>query len=104
MNLEEYIAKRSARDPEFREALAHLEPEYAFRRKLIEARLTAGLTQRQLAERIGTKQSSISRLEGGDAQPSFDMLRRLAAALDVSFEIKPTAEIEVHVHPAASST
>lgn len=58
--------------------------------------MNARLTHEQLAERIGTKQSSISRLEGGDAEPSFDMLRRLAAALNVSFEILPTAAIVVH--------
>jgi transcriptional regulator with XRE-family HTH domain len=96
MNLEEYVAKREARDPEFRAALEALQPEYEFRSRLIRARLDAGLTQAQLAERIGTKQSSISRLEGGDAEPSSDMLRRLAAALNVSFEILPTAAIVVH--------
>ena len=96
MNLEEYVAKREARDPEFRAALEALQPEYEFRSRLTRARLDAGLTQAQLAERIGTKQSSISRLEGGDAEPSFDMLRRLAAALNVSFEILPTAAIVVH--------
>jgi transcriptional regulator with XRE-family HTH domain len=96
MNLEEYIRKREARDPEFRRALQALHPELEFRRKLIQARLAAGLTQQQLAERIGTKQSSISRLEGGDAEPSFDMLRRLAAALNVSFEILPSSVVEIH--------
>jgi transcriptional regulator with XRE-family HTH domain len=94
--LDEYIAKRIANDPEFLAAWEALQPEFEFRTKLIKARLDAGLTQAQLAERIGTKQSSISRLEGGDSEPSFDMLRRLAAALNVSFEILPTAAIIVH--------
>lgn len=94
--LDEYIAERKANDPEFRAAWEALRPAYEFRLKLIQARLSAGLTQEQLAERIGTKQSSISRLEGGDAEPSFDMLRRLAAALNVSFEILPTSAIEIH--------
>ena len=96
MNLQEYIAKREARDPEFRAARQAMEAEFTFRLKLVEARTAAGMTQQQLAERIGTKQSSISRLESGDSEPSFDMLRRLAAALNVSFEILPTAAIEVH--------
>jgi transcriptional regulator with XRE-family HTH domain len=96
MNLDEYIAKRIAADPEFRAEYEALQPEFEFRRKLIQARLAAGLTQAQLAERIGTKQSSISRLEGGDTEPSFDMLRRLAAALNVSFEILPTSAIVIH--------
>lgn len=96
MNLDEYIAMREARDPEFRAARERGRPQFEFRRKLIGARLAAGLTQAQLAERIGTKQSAISRLEGGDAEPSFDMLRRLAVALNVSFEILPTSGIEIH--------
>lgn len=96
MNLDEYIAMREARDPAYRAAREATRPEFEFRRKLIGARLSAGLTQAELAERIGTKQSAISRLEGGDAEPSFDMLRRLAAALNVSFEILPTAAIVVH--------
>jgi ribosome-binding protein aMBF1 (putative translation factor) len=102
MHLHQYIARREVRDPDFREALKALQPELAFRRELIQARLAAGLTQQQLAQRIGTKQSSISRLESGTAEPSFDMLRRLAAALNVSFEILPTAAIEVHAHEPVS--
>lgn len=96
MNLDEYIAKRKASDPAFYAEWEALRPEYEFRRKLIQARLAAGLTQAHLADRIGAKQSSISRLEGGDAEPSVDMLRRLAAALNVSFEILPTAAMEIH--------
>ena len=103
MNLRDYIDGREARDPAFRAARQELKPEFEFRRKLIEARAAAGLTQHELAERIGTKQSSISRLENGDAEPSFDMLRRLAAALNVSFEILPTGVIDMHEFASASS-
>jgi transcriptional regulator with XRE-family HTH domain len=96
MNLDEYIALREASDPSYRAARQAGRAQFEFRKQLIGARLDAGLTQAQLAERIGTKQSSISRLEGGGAEPSFDMLRRLAAALNVSFEILPTSAIVVH--------
>ncbi|HEX5164957.1 MAG TPA: helix-turn-helix transcriptional regulator [Thermomicrobiales bacterium] len=96
MNLDEYIAKRLADDPEFRAAYEASRPEFEFRRQLIRARLNARLTLEQLAERIGTKRSSISRLEGRDAEPSFDMLRQLSAALNVSFEILPTSAIVIH--------
>ena len=96
MNLNDYFNERAVRDPEFRAAREALQPEYTFRKALIRARLDAGLTQQALAERIGTRQSAIARLEGGMAQPSFDMLRRLSSALNVSFEIMPSAEILVH--------
>ena len=42
-----------------------------------EARRRAGLTQRELAERAGTTQSSIARLETGQTSPSFDLVVRL---------------------------
>lgn len=45
-----------------------------------EARLRAGLTQRQLAERAGTTQSSIARWETGGVAPPLETLARLAAA------------------------
>jgi transcriptional regulator with XRE-family HTH domain len=42
-----------------------------------EARRRAGLTQRELAERAGTTQSAIARLESGKTSPSFETVRRL---------------------------
>jgi transcriptional regulator with XRE-family HTH domain len=66
------------------------------------ARLDAGLNQDQLAECIGTKQSVIARLETGSAEPSFDMLGRLATALNVSFEVMPGAEVRVHEQELAA--
>ncbi len=101
MNLEEYIAERSARDPEFRAELEAMQPEYEFRRALIVARIGAGLTQAELAARIGTRQPAIARLETGEARPSFQMLTRLAKALGVTFEITPMET--VRVTPASAS-
>jgi len=47
---------------------------------LREARLAAGLSQRELARRAGTSQPAIARYEGGLATPSWGTLERLAAA------------------------
>lgn len=52
----------------------------AFGRQLQEARQHAHLTQRDLAERVGTSQSAIAKLEQGDANPTIDTLARCAAA------------------------
>ncbi|HKG26625.1 MAG TPA: helix-turn-helix transcriptional regulator [Thermomicrobiales bacterium] len=101
MNLEDYISERSARDPNFRTEMETLRPEYEFRRALIAARLNVGLTQAELAARIGTKQPAIARLETGEARPSFAMLVRLAKALGVTFEITPTET--VRARPGASA-
>lgn len=58
---------------------------------IYEARERAGLTQRQLAELVGTKQPVIARLEDSDyAGHSLTMLQRIATALDRSVEIRFT--------------
>jgi ribosome-binding protein aMBF1 (putative translation factor) len=67
-----------------------LAPEFALARAVINARVTAGLTQEQLAQRMDTTQSVIARLESGRTHPSTQTLERLAVAtgtrLQISFE------------------
>ena len=55
--------------------------EFAVARELIAARTQAGLTQADVAERMGTTQSTIARLEGGKAVPSMRSLQRYAQAV-----------------------
>jgi ribosome-binding protein aMBF1 (putative translation factor) len=75
---------------EYRQAYEELAPEFALARAVIAARVTAGLTQEQLAQRMETTQSVIARLESGRTRPSTQTLERLAAAtgtrLKISFE------------------
>ncbi len=56
-----------------------------------EARRRAGLTQRELAERAGTTQSAIARLENGRTNPSFDLVLRLVrrCGLDLFVQVVP---------------
>lgn len=70
-------------DPQFREELERLEIAYQVAR----LRVLRGFTQEELARRIGTKQSSISRLESGSREPTTAFLRRIARALDARLEI-----------------
>lgn len=49
-----------------------------------EIREDQGLTQTEFAELVGTSQSTISQIEAGERNPSYNMLRRLASALNVS--------------------
>lgn len=53
----------------------------AFRELVHRLRTEAGLTQAGLAERMGTTQSAIARMEGGGSRPSLDSLEKLAAAV-----------------------
>lgn len=52
-----------------------------FRELVHTLRTEAGLTQAELAQRMGTTQSAIARMEGGGARPSLDTLERLAVAV-----------------------
>ena len=54
--------------------------------KLIAARLEKGLTQEQLAKKIGTQRSNICRIESGIQNLSIDMLTKICDALDMRFD------------------
>ena len=58
-----------------------------FVQQMIDLRVKKGLSQRQLAERVGTHQPSISRLEAGRIG-SLSFLHKVASALDASLEIR----------------
>lgn len=86
----EDLHKRWIDDPEYRTAYDELGPEFDLIRSVILSRMSAGLTQAQLAERMNTTQSAIARLEGGRTSPSIKTLLRIAQAtgtrLKISFE------------------
>ena len=68
-------------DPEVRAEYDRLGPIFAIVGELIDARQAAGLTQAQIAARMGTTQSVIARLEKARHMPSFDLVARYAAAV-----------------------
>ena len=82
--------KEELKDPNFKAAFDRQQPEFAVINAIIEARRNKGITQKILAEKIGTKQSVISRLESGRANPSVAFLKRLAQALNAHLEIRFT--------------
>lgn len=69
------------KDEEFKQAYDNLELEYEISLQLIKARLTADLTQEELAKRMGTTQSVIARLESGKSLPSLRTLSQYAKAV-----------------------
>lgn len=70
-----------------KKAYDELGPEFALVKMLIRKRLKQGLTQNQLAKKLGTRQPVISRLENGTYNPSLKFLRRIALALDAKLEV-----------------
>jgi len=59
------IKKELLKDPEFKKEYENLSGEYQIARMLIMARLESGLTQQEVAERMGTSQSAVARMESG---------------------------------------
>ncbi|MEK9171498.1 MAG: helix-turn-helix transcriptional regulator [Patescibacteria group bacterium] len=80
--------KEALEDPKFKAEYDKLQPEFAVIQAVIDARKNKGVTQKTLAKRIGTKQSVISRLETGRANPSVSFLKKLAQALGTRLEIR----------------
>ena len=64
--------------PDTRAAYEAQAAEYAMARELIAARTRAGLTQADVAQRMGTTQSTVARLEAGKAAPSLRSVQRYA--------------------------
>jgi len=81
---------RALRRPSVRKAYDELEDEFAFLDEVLKARAVAGLTQAEVAKKIGTTQSAIARFESGARKhsPSIATLQRYARALGFRLEIK----------------
>ncbi len=82
------VKKELLKDKAVKSEYDRLAPRYTLISQLIKARARKGLTQKQLAEKIGTKQSAIARIEGGNANPSFDFLEKIVKALGAKLVIQ----------------
>ena len=69
------------RDEEFKTEYEKLKPRYDVISQIIEARTSQEITQEELAFRVGTQKSNISRLESGTYNPSLDFLTKVAHSL-----------------------
>lgn len=76
------------KDPEVLEELKNLELEYQIKSQIITLRKEKKLTQKELAELIGDKQSNISRLESGNYNPTLAKLKKIAGCLNRRLEIR----------------
>ena len=80
-----YVAGDPKREKEYEEEVVNAE----IARKIYQLRVQAGLTQQELAERVGASKSAICRLEDADYEGhSLSMLKRIAAAVDNRVEIR----------------
>jgi transcriptional regulator with XRE-family HTH domain len=75
-------------DPEVKAEYDALAPEYEIAAELVKARTKAGLSQSQLAKKMGTSQSTITRLESGTTLPSTKTLMRFAKATGCKVRVR----------------
>ena len=76
------------KDEGFRREYEAIQPEMDIIRAIVEVRQSKNITQKALAMRTGINQADISRLENGNRNPSLNMLKKLAAGLDMSLKIE----------------
>jgi predicted transcriptional regulator len=94
VNYSEY-KKEMLKDPELKAEYDKLEEEFTLASEIIQLRKEKNITQKELAERIGTSQPAIARLESGSYNKvSLSFLRRVAEALDA----KPEVHLRKKVH------
>lgn len=75
-------------DPEFVKEYEVIQPEVNITRAILDARINAGMTQVELSQKSGISQADISRLEKGTRNPSLNLLKRLAEAMDSTLSIE----------------
>ena len=82
------LLNKKLKEPEFKKEWDKLELRYAVIRQLIKIRNTYNLSQSQLAEKLNTTQSVISRIENGTVNIGIDFLDKLARAFVKKVEIR----------------
>ena len=75
------------KDEEFKKEYDRLRPRYEIISQIIEIRKEEHMTQEELAKRVGTQKSNISRLESGNYNPSLDFLIKVARSLGKELSI-----------------
>ena len=81
------LKRKAFQNPEVKAEYDRLEPEFRLASILIEARTKAGLSQEQLAQRMGMKQAGVARIESGRYNPSMKTLQRYAEATGHKLQI-----------------
>ena len=85
-DLDKYLNEQM-KNPEFKEEWDSHEMEYQLMMMILKARKDQNMTQMELAERTGLRQSNISRIEKGQALPSIATLSKIAQGLGKRLQI-----------------
>lgn len=83
------LTQRALLNPDVKAEYEQLESEFSLVDKLLSMRVSAGLTQEQVAKRMQTQKSNISRLERGNSNPSWTTLLKYAHACGFDLTLSP---------------
>lgn len=81
------LHRKWVKNPKYRKAFEELKPEFELAQALIEARAEAGLTQKEVADRMKTSQAAIARMESGRSMASTTTLQKYASAVGKQLRI-----------------
>ena len=84
----EDVKKELLKNPIFAAEVKALQPEFDVVKQVIRARIENNITQKELAERAGTKQGNISRFERGGYNPSLAFLKKIADGLGKELHVE----------------
>ncbi|MBF8250119.1 MAG: putative transcriptional regulator, family [Candidatus Levybacteria bacterium] len=82
------LKKELLKDSKFKKLYEESQPEFEIAKAIIRGRIKNKITQKELAKRMNTTQSVISRVEQARTSPSISFLKRLAAALNASLSVR----------------
>ena len=83
----EEFKKEALKNPKVAEEYKKLAPRYELISGFIKLRIKKGLTQAEVAKKIGTKQSAIARIESGDENLTIDSVQKMSEALGGKLKI-----------------
>lgn len=83
--VQEYIKNRSENNPEFTKQMEIEQERLELAIKLTELRISLGLTQKELAKKVGKPQSTISRIETGEMNPSIELVIEIVRGMGKKF-------------------
>jgi len=87
IDFQEFFESR-LKDPVFRTEWNKVEPQYQLERAIIKARIERGMTQSELAKKVGTTQAVISRIESTNTNPTINMVNKIAKAFGKKLKIE----------------
>lgn len=99
------LREAALKKPGVKQAFDELAPEYEVLDEFLKARSAQGLTQAQVAEKIGTTQSAVARMESGQGKhsPTLATLTKYAQALGCRLEFKLVRQTSKRRNPTLRS-